>query len=316
MGLKSVVWQIDSLRAMASDWIEWFQASVYPGRRNVLQIPPLTLEIQQCMGTLKVFGGDEGSLVRNWIPRLVMCSAVASLGGVAQADQVWINPTGLHVTQQRTVASFDYQIGPSMAGISTQYRWSEWQSMAQHREIGGSESISGRAYEFTLSHYANQGVVFALRDLGTNEVQAVMWGAFSPHQFPQVPHEHAFDSPFNALVLTASATAEGASVEFSDLVFSSALSSAHGAFEDGSVSTPGEATRVQRLIASVNLASIDWTLSGTILGVRDSISGGPGLAGFSIAQTMMTATLIPLPTPLWLGAVGLGLVLSARRRQT
>lgn len=245
---------------------------------------------------------------------LVMFGAVAALAGVARADQVWINPAGLHVTQQRTVASFDYQLGQSTANISTEYRWNELHSMAQDREIGGSESISGRSYEFTLSHYASQGVVFALRDLGTNETHVIMWGAFSPQQFPQVPHEYAFDSPFNALVLTANATAEGASVEFSDLVFSSALSSAHGAFEDGAVSTPGEATRVQRLIALVNLASIDWTMSGTIRGVRDAITGGPGLAGFSIAQTMMTATLIPLPTPLWLGAAGLGLVMSRRRR--
>ncbi len=249
----------------------------------------------------------------NRISRVGVIGVVAVFSCATHADQVWINPAGLVVSEQRTVATFDYQLGPTMASVSTQYRWSEQRAMSQYRELGGRESISGRAYEFTLSHYASQGMIFTLRDLGTNEMHAMMWGALSPQSSPKGQHENV-DSPFNALVLTANATTEGSSMEFSDLVFSSALLSSRGAFEDGLVSTPGVATRVQRLIASINLAEVDWTMSGTIRGVRDAFNGGTGPTDFSIAQTMMTVTVIPLPTPLWLAAAGLGFIMGRRRR--
>lgn len=249
------------------------------------------------------------------------CVAVALAACTsAMADQVWINSSRVHIEHVHTVAEYGYALSPTNAEMSSVYRWTQPTGLHASQNLGGTESLSGRAFDFSLQHILGEGYIFSLRDTVTQEVSVISWGTFLNHPYGNQPpqaNEHSFQTPFNALVLTAQASSEQSSIEFSNLVFSSVLTVADGAFESGFASTPGEETRVQRLVSSVNLASINWTLSGTILGIRDSLLGGAGVTAFTIgqAQAQMSMVIIPLPTPLTMGAAGLGLIMFLARRR-
>jgi hypothetical protein len=190
--------------------------------------------------------------------------------------------------------------------------------------LGNVATTSGKVFDFVLEHRAGEGIIFSLDGPGSLD-RTVSWGSFttSPGGVNRASLNGLLPpSAFNSLVLSARATQAGSSFEFDDLGFSGAgLSLVDGGFLSGTV-TPSTGDPLgfvnQRLYSSVNLADVDWTLTGRISGTK-LLTGGDETVRFNVGFQQVTAAVVPEPSTLAMAGIGsvalAGVGLHRRRRQ-
>jgi hypothetical protein len=218
------------------------------------------------------------------------------------------------------------------------------------RDRGNRAALDGALHSFVFEHRSGEGFIFSLTNPGgVTWTQA--WGTFAPpvvadQSIAQLPATAATGQPvgtllapglpYNALHLEWRATPIGATtptVIFSDLSFVSP-----GLTQIGSLVTGGTVLQAgnpvnpnfpdpngnfysQWLVADVNLASFDWTLSGKVSLSSSPIPGGAGgdeLVRFDVSgkQVAFTPPDDDVPAPASLALFGLGaLALAGMRRR-
>jgi len=251
------------------------------------------------------------------------------LANAASAGQVWINSGHVvGVSHQSTVAHSKYRLSNSAfdmsidngagTGVAGQYIAANLGAIAQLNNV---------TFNFVIEHIAGQGLIFRMGSQSESISETLSWGDFSNAPAGTSVTELGGESvgrSFNSLHIEARATAGNSTITFNDLMFTSALSVADGSFYDGSVShTSGGSGEiaVQELFAGADLSTIDWTLTGQVMGFRTGVGGGLDEdIRFVVGQRMVEFTLssvtaIPLPTPAALAAAGLLAIPALRRRR-
>ena len=220
-------------------------------------------------------------------------------------------------------------------------------------QLGDLTSMAKAPFRFTLEHRAGEGYLFTATQPGSGVSKMIAWGSgFSVSLPSTVTYSELLrgESPglsdggkptqYNGLFLEARSTQSGSSLQFSDLSFSSpSLVYGGGEFDSGivtpatidpwddpSASLPEAGYWRQLLVADGNLASHDWTLSGTLMGDRSGPLGddevrfsleGVQVEATNARQTFSTVTaVIPEPTT-WISGACLVLGIAgwtARRR--
>jgi hypothetical protein len=198
--------------------------------------------------------------------------------------------------------------------------------------LGRNSYLSGRAFDFTLSNHAGEGLIFTLTSAGTST--SLSFGTFNSVTAPTGPGSVAVTamgngktpgSAYNAILLESFVMLDGASMSVADLQFT--IDPAVAVVTSGLVDTITTSTNrsnLQFIGGDVNLAQLDWQLSGTLLGVRPASMATSGanegvkftvnLKQFdgSIAPALDGFTAIPEPT----AVVALPLALALVRRRT
>lgn len=191
--------------------------------------------------------------------------------------------------------------------------------------LGNTFTGGGRDFGFSIEHRAGQGFVFRITEAGRPD-SVLAWGDFGgavPGQVVSTINGRTPLTPFNALGIEARSTRPGASVSFSQMLFTSpTLSVAGGTFSSGTVTenttsgTSPTGTVQQSLIADTGMALHDWTLTGIINLIRPAGAGGDENVKFTV-NVLQSDYIAHAPEPgtALLGALA-GLTLLQRRRRT
>lgn len=235
---------------------------------------------------------------------LTVLAALGVMPGAAVADSVWIDSAEVLVTGvDATVVQAEYRLSQGGWDASLD-NGSGTGHPAWHLadDLGANDLLSGRAFDFTLEHVADQGFIYTIDD-GAGLVRTFWWGDFAIAPAGEGAVELGGAVPgaaYNALRFEARAQRAGSSFAFMNLAFASpTLAIADGAFDAGTVTpaTAGEGdapgTWTQRLVADVDLVEHDWTLSGTIVGTRDATSVGDELVRVLVAGEQVEALIGP-----------------------
>jgi hypothetical protein len=248
------------------------------------------------------------------------------LAAQSQAGQIYVNSPLVTIDSVGgTVANAKYRLSNTGFDVSIDNAPSTVTPADQvTATLGNVATTSGKVFDFVLEHRAGEGIIFSLDGPGSLD-RTVSWGSFTTS--PGGSNRASLNgllppSAFNSLVLSARATQAGSSFEFDDLGFSGAgLSLVDGGFLSGTV-TPSTGDPLgfvnQRLYSSVNLADVDWTLTGRISGTK-LLTGGDETVRFNVGFQQVTAAVVPEPSTLAMAGIGsvalAGVGLHRRRRQ-
>ncbi len=254
---------------------------------------------------------------------LISTVIVGLASTAANAGLVYVNPTSMSAgTVNSTEVGAKYRLSNSNWDMSLDNgAGTSSSSNFLSAGLGNNNQLSGRTYSFTLTHTAGQGFVFTMLDTASNAATTLSWGTFASPPGGTTAAALNGQTPngsFNSLLLEAKAGGNNASMQFSNLAFTSAtLLNGGGSWQNGtltpSTSGPGQAagTWSQRLIADSDMSQHTWTLSGLLHGTRTGSSGGDELTKITISGQDVAV----VPTP---GAMALlltaGLVARRRRR--
>ncbi len=260
--------------------------------------------------------------------------AVAGLASSAMAGSVWINSSAVqNYTETGSVGQAKYRLSQGNFDMTIDRGQGTNTGQFIQANLGNNSQLSNVAFEFTLQHIAGEGLVFTMKNTSTNTETTLSWGTFTTtpagttavllggEEAPGPSNPDSDRQSFNVLRLDAQANRtnnQGSGMSFSDMVFTSGLSVADGALNDGSIVTPGGGPAapnvVQNIVSDMNLAAMDWTLTGTLSGYRDSNAGGDESVKFTIGLKQADFTIIPLPTPVTMAGAGLLMLAGVRRR--
>ena len=250
---------------------------------------------------------------------LAVSVAAFALQGVVSAGQVWINSGQIaNIVQLESVANSKYRLSQGNFDMSIDHGAGTNPGQFISANLGNNSALSNVAFNFTVQHIAGEGVIFTMTNTNSSVTTTLSWGDFSAAPEGTTAgllNGFAPDRSFNSLELSARAERIGSSMAFSGLTFSSGLSVADGAFYNGEVSTPGVGSDVQRLVSDTDLSTIDWTLTGTLMGARDTSASGDETVRFMIGHKQVAFSVIPLPTPAGLAVAGLLAIPALRRRR-
>lgn len=272
-----------------------------------------------------------------WSGKLITMSVLMSVialcpDGKATADMVYINSSLVTLSGGSTTVgnakyrlsnnNFDQSIDNAQAVLlAADQVTSNW---------GNVSSLSGQTFNFSLEHRTGQGFILTLLNTSNSTLRTVSWGSFasSPGGTNAATlNGIAPGAAFNSLQVESRASLSGSSMSFSNLNFTG-LSVADGVFSSGTT-TPTTGSPLgfdtQRLVADVNLASFNWTLTGSFQGTKLSTGSDEGVR-FLVRFQQVTPTFSPLvdltatpePSSLILtscvAAIVAGVTLSRRKR--
>lgn len=255
---------------------------------------------------------------------VIVAAAVSlSVASSALAGRVWINSNQVqNFVETGSVGQAKYRLSQNNFDMSLDRGQGTNPGQFQSLNLGNNNALSGRTFDFTLRHIAGEGLIFTMLNTVSRSSSTLAWGSFTTPPSGSVfttiggAEPAATDNPdanrrsFNALILTATSTRNNSSMTFSNLAFTSGLSLQDGALFGGAASTPGTGNIAQRVVSDTNLASIDWTLTGSLTGSRDNSAGGDETVKFTIAEKIASfrVVVIPAANPLTMSTAGLALV--------
>lgn len=248
--------------------------------------------------------------------RLLVASACALLSSLAPAATVFVNsnvyfPQSVVATRwtakyRFSNTNFDQSITlPTNAGVNA--------------NLGNTQFLNNQSYDFLLENVVGQGIRFRMTRQATGAVSTVSWGSSSlgGTNVSAIGGVSPFDGSYNALKITARATANtgnpNPSFEWSNLAFTGL--SKQGSFTAGTVTpTTGDAGALgfstQYATATLDLSSINWTLTGTLRGTRAG-SNSDEITRFTVDAQQVN----PVPEPASLAALAVGGFALLRRRR-
>ncbi|MCC5786790.1 MAG: hypothetical protein JJU33_08835 [Phycisphaerales bacterium] len=241
---------------------------------------------------------------------------VFSAATAASAGQVWINSDDITgVTVNQTVAAQKYRLSNNNWDMSLANQSSTANSADFiQANLGNNAQLSGRSYSFIVEHVAGQGFAFFMADMTGSTI--LSWGAglaFLGGTNAADLNSVLPNRSFNSIELEAWVRRDNASMSFSDLQFFAPDLDVDGSFFAG-VAENGDGPITQRIVSDADLSLFDWSLTGTLVGARDSSAAGDETVRFEIRQQNIDFVVIPLPTGAGLAGLGLGLVALRRRR--
>ena len=237
-------------------------------------------------------------MVPAWIPAV----AVAWAGLGVHAGTYYVNssdatvftaPAEAQVGAEFRMSPLAFDLSMNAGGGTGVFADPNPDFLATH--LGTLASISGVTFDFALEHRAGEGFIFSVTRESTGVTKVLAWGdgfsvplagnaTRSPSLRGETPgfSNHGSETSFNALSLEARATLPGSSLSFADLGFwSPTLLAGSGSFQSGTVTSstvdpwndpsgtlPEEGYWRQLLVSDDNLAEHNWTLSGSLNGVR------------------------------------------------
>ncbi len=243
-----------------------------------------------------------------------ICAAAWAASG-ASAGLVYINSDQVEIggiqdavmgaKYRMSNSNFDQSLDNGNGTSAGQFIQASW---------GNNSFLNNRSFAFTVSHLANEGFIFTMSDGATSKT--LSWGDFavtpSGTTSSLLGGQNAH-SAFNAIFIEARAERDGSAMNFSNLLFTSAdLSIADGDFFGGTAALPNGAI-TQKLVSTVDLSTVNWSISGTVSGVRDTTSSGDELVRFTIGGKVVEYTIVPAPGAAAL--IALAGVFGSRRRR-
>lgn len=182
--------------------------------------------------------------------------------------------------------------------------------------LGNVNRLSNRTFSFTLENRAGEGLVFNLSSpvFGSSPAinSTLAWGTFGTTITGQAPTINgvAPGAEFNVISLRASANRNNTSMAFDNLSFTSAgitvadgslysgISSRNGSgVNTGSLTSPGApvispfSDFTQFIASQSNLNTFNWTLSGSITGIRDANGSGSAAVAFEVGLSKAAVTI-------------------------
>ncbi|MCC5785919.1 MAG: hypothetical protein JJU33_04360 [Phycisphaerales bacterium] len=251
---------------------------------------------------------------------------VGVAGAPAAANNVWINNPNVIVGSSTTVSNQTFRIaGDPGSNLATRWDQSigEGSSVAGagavNIDIGTVSELNNQLLDFTIRNFtaANPGpngelgLHFGI--VGPNNSGTVSWGTgFSGDTATTLGGKSVGDLVYNSLLVRVNVDGSGNSLDVTNLNFTAnPAATTFGSFFDPTSSIGGQIN--QRLVADFDLASNDWTLTGTLKGFN-AFPATPNDLRFRVFQEQTAFVVIPLPTGAGLAGLGLGLVALRRRR--
>ncbi|MDX2149997.1 MAG: hypothetical protein SFV54_04630 [Bryobacteraceae bacterium] len=163
--------------------------------------------------------------------------------------------------------NFDMTLGLTASGGNPQHRITS--------NLGSLAVLSGATIDWELQHLTGEGFVYRVARAGVTST--LSWGTFSSTPAGTTVTNFRGTTPgaaFDALVLNARSIRNPSSLSYSAMTFSSpTLTTSTGTFQTGMVMTPGTNSATQLLVSPMNLAAHNWTVKGTVTGVRAGNGG-------------------------------------------
>ncbi len=247
--------------------------------------------------------------------KLLFAALCAAIGSSAQGAQVYINSNQFFAGPgATTVWTAKYRI--SNSGFDQSLSIPTAQNV--NADLGNRSALSGQAYSFTLQNVVGQGVRLSMQKQPSSTLTVLSWGsaALGGANAATLNTLTPFSASYNTLKLQSRATSGSGNPNPSFTVSAFALTgpTTSGSFVSNTVtSTTGDAGSpgffTQYAVAKLNLATVNWTLTGTVSGIR---AGGSGdeLSRFTVDAQQAN----PVPEPATLAALLIGAVGIARRR--
>ncbi|MDX2114096.1 MAG: hypothetical protein SFZ24_00565 [Planctomycetota bacterium] len=272
---------------------------------------------------------------------LIVSAAVLVCASHSLAGNVWINSSKVsNYTETGSVGQAKFRLSHTNFDMTVDRGQGTNAGQFIQANLGNNTALNNVTFNFTLQHIAGQGLIFTMvntKNTVTNADDAtsvLSWGSFvSPpagttavaiggENAPGPSNPNAARQSFNTLRLDAQANRTqppGSSMAFSNLVFTSGLTVADGSFYSGSVVTPSggpaDANEVQYLVSDMNLGAFDWTLTGSLVGYRDTLAGGDEQVRFVVGLKQSNFNIVPMPTPMAMAGAGLLAVAGLTRRR-
>lgn len=249
--------------------------------------------------------------------------------GEIPAAEVYVNSSHVHDFVSLSVAS---QVDYRLSNNNFDMRLNNGGPVATAANnitlgLGNVAFLNNRTYDFSLEFRAgtvgvNRGFIWRLSNPGSNGTLA--WGVFDPVVPPPSTVAASINSvtpiaSFNAITIAqrAQVTAgTGSYMTLSDLNFASPLT-VDGSWINSTVTTPGGGPAApiltQVLASTVDLSTIDWTLTGKVTAFKDT-TGGDESVSLTIAVRNASFTIAPEPSSIVLGFIAAAFVASASKR--
>jgi hypothetical protein len=260
--------------------------------------------------------------------------AVVALAGSALGGQVWLNSSKIQgITETGSVGQAKFRLSQTNFDMTIDRGQGTNVGQFIAANLGTNGQLNNVAFNFVLQHIAGEGLVFSMTNTNTTATSKLSWGSFTTppggtttvmlggERVAGPANPNAARRSFNALRLDAQANRTnppGSQMKFQNLVFNG-LPVADGALNNGMVTTPSggpaSANIVQWVVSDTNLAAVNWTLTGTLTGYRDTAVGGDEQVKFTIGEKQIDFTIIPLPAGVALSLAGLGVVGLRRQRK-
>ena len=262
----------------------------------------------------------------NTATRLTIIGLSLAASQPLKAASVYINsPLATPTGAGTTAAQMKFRAGRNAAWDSAFANGVGFGATDSRQANLATSFAAGQTFQFTLENRPGQGLVYTVKHAGSPDT-TVAWGTFTPPVTGTVVTSlGGLSTPtvFNSITFETRATLAGSSAAVSGLVLSSpALSVANGAWQNVTM-TPttagngGAGISQQTLFSDINMATVPWTLSGTVTLTRPN-TGGSAESVRSLFQLRQTpvSILVAVPEPTSAAAVlAAGLLLNRRRRK-
>jgi len=218
---------------------------------------------------------------------------------------------------------------------------------SQNGHLGNVDALNNKTFDFSLEYKFGQGYIYTMKNNVSNNQYVTAWGTFSSPSLPTVggsiisvnvagtmgsPLEAPPGAGFNSISIYSSASANSGTtaqcngsgpsvyscVQLSNLAFtSSSLTQAgSGSWAPTTVASTGTTARgYQQLYSDVDLSTISWTLSGTVLEYKGSYGGDESVKMVINTRNVTFGTPAPSqPVPGPLPLLGATMALGWSRR--
>jgi hypothetical protein len=187
--------------------------------------------------------------------------------------------------------------------------WNSAGTNPQNGNLGIVDALNNKTFDFSLEYKFGQGYIYTMKNNANSNQYVTAWGTFSSPSLPTVgptvegsiisvnvagtmgsPLEAPPGAGFNSISIYSSASANSGTsaqcngsgpsvyscVQLSNLAFTSSSLTPAGSrsWAPTTVASTGTTARgYQQLYSDVDLSTISWTLSGTVLGYKGGTGG-------------------------------------------
>ena len=265
--------------------------------------------------------------------------AVAALAGQAMAGNVLINPTAAQFLPGQTPSA----TATTAASAKMRFATNSWDMSLSpttstttpgaflQRDLANANNTPAAltaAWNFTLNYVAGQGYTYSVTSVTFPNSGTLTWRSDAAQNVNGgTANTLAGEGPtraFNFIRLHARAGNSPQAMSFSNLAFSSSLTST-GSFDSGAASSTSTRNSIdgsggnffyyQDIVSDTNLATVNWSLSGTIQSNATTTAGEGIRFQVDMRNSSFQLNVIPLPTGAAMGLAGLT-VLGFRRRRS
>ena len=232
---------------------------------------------------------------------LIAITAMPAFAGV-----VYINQSDVSFTTSSTVAQAKYRLShtnfdQSLDNGTGTANTANFISSNLGNSSTTANNINGVTFNFVLDYKATEGFTYSMTNSLTGLTSTLRWGQFSSGSGTTAATLGGFapDRDFNSLYFETRATQTSVNPTFtvSGLSFSSTEATTQGAFIDTVVSPtysePGSSAgfSFQRLVSDINLADINFTLTGQLRATQNIGNGSDEQIKFVIYAQNGTANI-------------------------